>query len=272
MIALSMESIFLILSGVILLAGILYWFWSHIQLTQKKVQLLENAIYELRDMVTTGPGSSGISSSSSSSSSVSSPSSKSASPVYNDLADDDWEESADVKVIQTEVPAVSSFAATGSEDDNTFTIGREEEISADVEIPSAQFEAANEGDYVSVQRVEYAPDNDVTIHDVVYESAATVPETKDFRDIFITTGGDDNVSVATASQQSIDSMPVKELRRLAEQRGIEGVHDMRKKELLAALRAAVSPQQGTTTVTIEKYLNVDVTEETTAAVDTEILE
>lgn len=259
MIALSMESIFLILSGVILLAGILYWFWSHIQLTQKKVQLLENAIYELRDMVTTGPGPS----TSSSTSNVTPLSAgKSESSVYNDLADDDWD---DVKVVQTSVPVSTP---NSEEEGVSYTISREDEFSADVEIPSTQFEAANEGEYASVQRVEYIPDDEVTIHEVVYESE-NVSEQKDFRDIFITTGGDD---IVPASQQSIDSMPVKELRRLAEQRGIEGAHDMRKKELLAALRAAVSPQQGTTTVTIEKYLNVDVTEETTAAVDTEILE
>jgi outer membrane biosynthesis protein TonB len=51
----SMESIFLILSGVVLAAGVLYWFWSHIQLTPKKVQLLENAVFELRGMLTQGP-------------------------------------------------------------------------------------------------------------------------------------------------------------------------------------------------------------------------
>jgi hypothetical protein len=35
-------------------------------------------------------------------------------------------------------------------------------------------------------------------------------------------------------------MPVKELRRLAEQRGLTGVSDMRKKELVAALRNQVA--------------------------------
>ena len=35
-------------------------------------------------------------------------------------------------------------------------------------------------------------------------------------------------------------MPVKELRRLAEQRGIAGAADMRKKEILAALRQQIT--------------------------------
>ena len=86
----SMESIFLILSGAILAAGVLYWFWSHIQLTQKKVQLLENAIFELRGMLSSrdplltpelppAPAPAPASTSE---------------PVYADLADDedDWDQ------------------------------------------------------------------------------------------------------------------------------------------------------------------------------------
>jgi hypothetical protein len=262
MIALSMESIFLILSGVILLAGILYWFWSHIQLTQKKVQLLENAIYELRDMVTQGGGGGPRPSSQQTVATPAAPS------MYNDLADDDWEESA---VVQADVPA-------SSPDVKSVTISREEEFAEDTPLPSStSFEAANEGDFVNIQRVEYTPD--VTIHDVVYEmkedASSSVTEQKDFRDIFITTGSSDDtssVSVGSAPQH-LESMPVKELRRLAEQRGIDGAHDMRKKELLSALRSAVVPQVSVgTTVTIEKYLNLDVTEETAEVVDTEILE
>ena len=58
------------------MAGILYWFWSHIQLTQKKVLLLENAVFELRSQLTRLPDATG------------SPAYK---PAYTDLADD-WEE------------------------------------------------------------------------------------------------------------------------------------------------------------------------------------
>ena len=79
--AMSMESIFLVLSGAVLAAGILYWFWSHIQLTQKKVQLLENAVFELRGMQGPGPG----------------PGPKPSDdvrnvPVYRDVDDGDWDQ------------------------------------------------------------------------------------------------------------------------------------------------------------------------------------
>jgi hypothetical protein len=40
---------------------------------------------------------------------------------------------------------------------------------------------------------------------------------------------------------ALEGMTLKELRRLGEQRGIKGVSDMKKRELLASLRAAVTP-------------------------------
>jgi hypothetical protein len=77
-------------------------------------------------------------------------------------------------------------------------------------------------------------------------------------------------------------MPVKELRRLAEQRGISGANEMRKKEILAALRQQISPASAPATASapapvldtfIEKALAVD--EAVTDAIETteaEILE
>ena len=79
----SMEVMFLILSGVILAAGVLYWFWSHIQLTQKKVQLLENAVFELRGML----APSELRESEPEAAPVPSQGSQS---QYRDLDDDDW--------------------------------------------------------------------------------------------------------------------------------------------------------------------------------------
>ena len=59
-------------------------------------------------------------------------------------------------------------------------------------------------------------------------------------------------------------MPVKDLRRLAEQRGITGVSDMRKKEILSALRQqVVQPAAVSTTVVVEHTL--DLTEVETVA-------
>jgi len=195
-----MESIFLILSGVILAAGILYWFWSHIQLTQKKVQLLENAVFELRGMRVPAPAPAPVQSQVSSSPVPSS--------LYNDLTDDGWDD--DTK----DVPAVSTPL---------------EEINDDLQ-PGGRIDVPTEMELIAEEK-----------------------NADQFRELFI---GQDNgetgsplplplplhqpVTGAARTPESLDSMPVKELRRLAEQRGILGVSEMRKKEILAALRQQVS--------------------------------
>ncbi len=150
----------LVLSGVVLASGVLYWLWSHIQLTQKKVQLLESAVFELRGMVS-GSGH------------VATPQlvpvEEEAPAAFNDVSDD-WEPEAEVEaaVEQTSTPL--------------------EELEKEVSL---------------------APPPRETV-------------------------------VQHEGQASLDSMPLKELRRLAEQRGIANTSDMRKKELLGLLRSQVT--------------------------------
>jgi hypothetical protein len=140
----AMETLMLALSGVVLASGVLYWFWSHIQLMQKKVQLLENAVFDLRGELRGAPPA----------------------PVAETAAepapfeDVDWEPEA-------EAPAEAQ------EQTSTPLEALEKEI---------------------------------------------VPE----------------------QPASLEAMPLKELRRLAEQRGIPNTSDMRKKELLSVLRSQVA--------------------------------
>jgi len=132
----------LVLSGVVLASGVLYWLWSHIQLMQKKVQLLENAVFELREMLPHAAPQ--------------------APPAEPAPFEDDWE---------PEAAAVTE--AETKEQTSTPLEALEKEI---------------------------------------------LPE----------------------QSASLDSMPLKELRRLAEQRGIANTSEMRKKELLSVLRSQVS--------------------------------
>jgi hypothetical protein len=200
----SMESIFLILSGVILAAGVLYWMWSHLQLTQKKVQLLENAVFELRGMLTSrgaGPPSPAPAPSP-----APSPSPVPAAAAYNDLPeDDDWDSAEEAPV----APVIR-------EDDTE--------------------DLAPGGRIVGFAEVE-----------TVEEKSA-----EEFRELFIAESGSAQAAAAPSTPQSLESMPVKELRRLAEQRGIKGVAELRKKELLAALRQQVVP------TVVEKTLDLTV--------------
>jgi hypothetical protein len=253
----SMEIVFLILSGAILMAGILYWFWSHLQLTQKKVQLLENAVFELRGMLTQRPeppvsGSDDRVSSGSDGSS----SSGEVAATYTDLSDDDWvaeEESQNRETGATIEHMSTPLAALHAvEEQRTVSVVRE---GADDLAPGGRMMPA-----------AVAEEKTVDLH-------ALVREEEQFRELFI--GG---TSVAdtpekkmsssnsvSSNTEALESMPVKELRRLAEQRGISGAADMRKKEILSALRNQVGSSSGTSGTTVEVERTMDLAEITEIA-------
>jgi hypothetical protein len=194
-----MESIFLILSGAILAAGVLYWFWSHIQLTQKKVQLLESAVFELRGL---------LAPSTSSSAPPPPPNPVAASPAPEE--DEDWP-----------APVVTEeFKSTPLENLET-----EEEVKTvnleDLQPGGGAKEGQDGFRELFIQHDPPAP---------VIPTLQAKPE---------------------AGPESLEAMPVRELRRLAEQRGLTNVSDMRKKELLAALRQQVG------SVTVERTVELE---------------
>lgn len=205
----SMESIFIILSGVILAAGILYWFWSHIQLTQKKVQLLENVVFELRGMVGANgsglPGLAGVVPASSSSPALSLSPVAASPSAYRDLEDDDWDE-------------------TG-----------EEATEGPKSTPLDQLEGEGEGEGPG-GRINGVIEERERSTEEIREMAFGAPD--QFREMFQALP-QPQPQVEPKAPESLDSMPVKELRRLAEQRGLPGAADMRKKEILSALRKQI---------------------------------
>lgn len=146
-----MEVMFLLLSGVVLVSGVIYWMWSHIQLTQKKVGLLESAVFELRGMLQ-APAQA-----------------PAAEPVPYAEVSDDWDQEQEQEKEVSVGPVAGPVASTPLEE--------------------------------------------------LAQAEETLP--------------------ARTESESLEAMPVKELRRLAEQRGVVGVGEMRKKELLALLRSQV---------------------------------
>jgi hypothetical protein len=231
-----METLFLILSGAILVAGVLYWLWSHIQLTQKKVQILENAVFELRGMLTsgaatgpplTGGGGGG-------STPAPTPVADPASPpkVYSDLEDDAAEEwdaedgdgEGEIRVIREVAPVSTPLETVVPELAVVEPVGREEEIPDDL-MPGGR-----------IQIGEVAP----------------ATEEKQFKDLFAAPAAP--AAPAARTPESLESMPVKELRRLAAQRGIQGADDMKKKEILAALRRQVTAPAAEKTLDISEVL------------------
>jgi len=212
----SMESIFLILSGVILAAGVLYWLWSHIQLTQKKVQLLENAVFELRGMLSASP--SGL---------AGSPppppppavAAAEQEPVYNDLEEEE------------------EWAKEGGGSTPLDALQEQEDLQ-----PGG---GAGQG------------------IDLVEEDEEAPISNEQFRELFIQRTGSaasPKESASVVTSEALEAMPVKELRRLAEQRGITGVSELKKKELLSALRQQIQPAAAAAAV--EKTMDLaDIIEE-----------
>ena len=192
---LTMETMFMILSGVILAAGVLYWLWSHIQLTQKKVQLLENAVFELRGMV-------GSSSSRDQGPDDSAPQGLAPvgqAEVYRDLEDDDWkDEEAQGPVVQAPM----------------------------VQVPMVQ---------VPVVQVQSQPPLSMSPMIIGREEPMSEPAAQ-FKELFVNAE-----DAKPAPNQTLEGLPLKELRRMATERGVPGVADMKKKEVIAALRNTVHP-------------------------------
>jgi hypothetical protein len=254
-----METIFLVLSGVILAAGVLYWFWSHIQLTQKKVQLLENAVFELRGLVSGNPdaavGGGGPS-----------PTEKVPTPVYRDLADDEEE---DWPSVPSGVPASVPVQRPSSvEIGSTPLSSLQEEASADLqpggrlEVPSPSTDeppspkVVNTDDQFRELFVQREPRTPASPAAAATTSAASAASAGSSDDATATAA-----APASVTSESLESMPVKDLRRLAEQRGLTGVSELRKKELLSALRQQITsvPAAGTeksTTVVVERTLDL----------------
>jgi hypothetical protein len=226
----SMEAIFLILSGVILMAGILYWLWSHIQLTQKKVLLIENSVHELRDILSKRVA---IPEPLTTNSDVK----NAAVPVYNDLSDDDWneeEQDSDDANIKT-VPMVST--PLDALDDGHDIVVTHMEANT---FPESEVDDLQPGGRI-LSGDENGNENGNG-------------EEKEFRELFAARTPEGS---AISTGTTLESMSVKELRRIAEQRGVARVSEMRKRELLIALREQSAPVAGNLdSVFVERVVDI----------------
>lgn len=239
----SMEAIFLILSGVILLAGIFYWLWSHIQLTQKKVLLIENSVHELRDILSKRvppPEPEGD---------IKMVSATTTAPIYNDLSDDDWADEngntnsdPDIKTI----PMVSTPLDALDEEHHDVIVTHAEMLSPEEEYKSQPLSTIQEVD-------ELQPGGRIL----------DGGDDKEFRELFVARTPEESSAVTNNNSGStLESMSVKELRRIAEQRGITRAGELRKRELLAALRDQGTPANSTLDdVFVERVVDISEVEE-----------
>ncbi len=210
------------------MAGVLYWFWSHIQLTQKKVQLLENAVFELRGMVQRGGEGPGLGQSEGESEGpgpapgpelVPIPKAEVTS-IYNDLSDDDWKEEKADPPIHASTPLESLDNAANA-------------VPSDLQ-PGGRIEGV-----VVEEETKASSDN----------------SGEQFRELF-TSPAPVVVSTPLSEATALEGMAVKELRRLAEQRGIPNASELRKKEILSALKSQIAAPSAAGGVQVEKMLDL----------------
>jgi len=162
------DSFYIALCMTVLMLGIVYWFWSQNQYLLRKINLLENIVYELKTICTSPPP---------------------------------------IPVEPTSYPPAPSSVI---EEDS------EEEILA--ELLEMDEEALH-----PLQRPPSPP--------------ATPPSEEDD----LQPGGvGSGIKEVTESTNMLETMTLKELRRLAEQRGIKGATELKKKELLSQLKGAIS--------------------------------
>ena len=225
-----MEMLFLVISVLILFSAVVYWLWSHIQNVSKKAALLEAAIFDLQKMMVSmlncsmeapvagGGGEAPVEV-------QDLPSSGDDVPVTGEEVQDmeDWTDaplyqegvaggSLDVPLVPVDVQDVP-FVADGDScpHDPSLQINT-------LEVPSGPLDLQEVPFVADVPFVAEVPPTPLEKH--VDSSAA---------------------SVVSTTSSSLDAMGLKDLRRLAESRGVAGWEGLKKKELIQALKSQVAP-------------------------------
>jgi len=162
------DSFYIALCMTVLMLGIVYWFWSQNQYLLRKINLLENIVYELKTICTSHPPS----------------------PVE-----------------PTSYPPAPSSV-----------IEEDEEILA-----------------------ELLEEEEESLHPL--QRPPSPPVTPPSEEDDLQPGGvGSGIKEVTESTNILETMTLKELRRLAEQRGIKGAAELKKKELLSQLKGNIPSQ------------------------------
>lgn len=190
------DTFYVALCMTVLILGVVYWFWTQNQYIQRKLNLLENIVYEMKTSLSSSGGNDGV-------------------PDLSGIA-----------VASELKPAVYPPAPSSvlGEDEDLL----HEELSAEAEEPII---AESVDDAIA----DFAIDNAIAADD--HEDEGTLIDSlqpggvgSGIKEVVL---GD-----ASAKGSVLDSMTLQELKRLAEQRGINGASKLRKQALIDAIRAA----------------------------------
>jgi hypothetical protein len=170
----------------VLLVGAIYWVWTQIQFVQRKVNMLENIVYELKTLCSKPPPE------------VLAPVAYPPAPSSVLGEDEDLLHEELTKEVPAEIAPMP------------VELAELPEVPEIQEMPEEDLDTSNINSYVRTVEFETEVENDLQ------------------------PGGVGSGSVPVSS---LDNMSVKELRRLGQQRGIRNATELRKKELVQALRA-----------------------------------
>ncbi len=180
----------------VLILGVVYWFWTQNQYIQRKLNLLENIVYEMKSNISFHGG--GI-----------------PDPVEKAIA-----EIASMPNSEPVLEAPSQSAPFH---------GLDESDVDDVLQSLAQKEAAEDHD---LSGVPTSPSLEINESPIVAEELGD-----DLQPGGIGSGIENDVSDLN-NESVLNAMGMKELKELARQKGINGAKNMRKHDLIAAIRAS----------------------------------
>jgi hypothetical protein len=192
------ETFYISLCVTILLLGIVYWFWTQVQYLQRKVNLLDNVVYEIKTLMSNLPGP-----------------------------------DSGPKLVVSETPDKSSsqefVAATMQES----YAPPPESIAGDLEAERNASEEEFDNFSGSLQMKPMADEPKVAeVPDELQPGGLAQAANNDTKNVKVET---DN-----SIESPLSSLGLKDLRRMAEAQGIPGFNELKKKDLIRALRDKVS--------------------------------
>ena len=206
------DTFYIALCMTVLILGVVYWFWTQNQFIQRKINQLENIVYELNAGLNRGssgaggPGSSGVS------------------PYAPPPSGEDEENEDEDDDLQGDLRAeLDTVADNGVDANRSVSPKQTNNVRPFVESDDAGSIEADVLD-APVDVTETQIEANTILDDLQPGGVGSgVPEPS-----------------SDIKGSILDTMTLKELKRLAEQRGIAGTSSMRKPALIEALRAAPS--------------------------------
>ena len=199
------DTFYVALCMTVLILGIVYWFWTQNQFIQRKLNLLENIVYEMR--------------------------SASNAHIPEGLVDKALAAAA-ASVVSSETDATNGalYAPAPGLDEDDLHAALSEELDLETEDVKPMPEESGETDLFKPAEVQDKAADEIVFEDALAPGASL--GTSNTEDLGATKGG------------VLDAMTLKELKQLAEQKGVKGAKSMRKHELVEAIRnskVSISP-------------------------------